>query len=177
MSTTDNQDDDAGQEVGATDTAADMAALASEAAAFEDAPDAKAAEVQAKQEADTTATIAAELADVLGMGRMMCGPLLAWWPDYEQVWSDGQIRAISQAGAVVMVRHGWDMGEMVSQWGPYLALVAAAGMPAMATYTAIKAHKAEAQRAARIVGPAPAAPMMPQAVAQHAPAQQGERVV
>lgn len=167
---------DTGQDAAELDTAQALADLAGEAQAFETEPDAKAAEQQAAQEAETTATIAAELADVLGMARMMCAPLLSWWPDYEKVWSDSQIQAISQAGAVVMVRHGWSMGEMVSQWGPYLALVAAAGLPAMATYTAIRQHKEEAKRAARIVGPAPAAPMMPPPMAP-ASAQQGERVL
>ncbi|MDN3923339.1 hypothetical protein, partial [Roseateles violae] len=53
------------------------------------------------------------------------------------------------AGAAVMHKHGWTMGELMSSWGPYIALVGAVVPPSLVTYQAIKQRQADEQAAAR----------------------------
>jgi hypothetical protein len=109
------------------------------------APAEKLEERKAQAQSDEIGSTAQELAQALTAARDMAAPLLDWWAEYMTVWSDARITAISDAGAVVMQRHGWSMGDMFSRWGPYLALISAAGLPALATYQAIK-HKLEQDR-------------------------------
>lgn len=91
----------------------------------------------------------AELLSALQLARVAAGSLLKWWPEFREVWSDQALANIASAGAEVMRRHGWNMGELLSQWGPYIALVGAITPPAMVTYQAMQDHKAEQMRAAR----------------------------
>lgn len=88
-----------------------------------------------------------ELYSSLAMARAMVAPMMAWWPDFGQVWGDGTLRGIAQAGADVMARHGLTVGQLMGQWGPYLMLVMAAAPPSFVTYQAIQQRKREeAQR-------------------------------
>jgi len=92
---------------------------------------------------DTTAD---ELRQALVMVRMIVAPGFAWWEGFETTWSDSQLTNIAGAGAAVMQRHGVTMGELLSTWGPYIALVGATLPPAVATYTAIKHRPKEGAR-------------------------------
>jgi len=97
---------------------------------------------QAEMQANAAAQNAMELQGALAMAKLMVKPMFAWWPDFEKVWSDDQIAQISEHGGVIFERHGWSVGGILSEWGPYIGLIAATAPPAVATYGAIKAHKA-----------------------------------
>ena len=103
---------------------------------------------QAEISASAAAQNAAELQGALTMAKLMVKPLFSWWPDFERVWSDDQISQISEHGGVIFERHGWSVGGVLSEWGPYIGLIAATAPPAVATYGAIKAHKAKQGEAA-----------------------------
>lgn len=95
---------------------------------------------------------AAELEGALQLARMMCAPMLGWWPDFERVWGDRTLQGISQAGGAVMDKHGWTVSSIMGEYGPYIALVGATAPPAWVTWQAIKAKRAELeqqQKAAR----------------------------
>lgn len=96
---------------------------------------------QAEAQAAGAAQNAAELQGALMMAKMMVKPMFHWWPDFDKVWSDEQIGAISESGGVIFERHGWSVGGILSQYGPYIGLIAATAPPCVATYGAIKAHK------------------------------------
>jgi len=132
-------------------------ALAAQAAAIEGAAAPAAAPGQAV-DAPKLST-ADELLSALTMARMIVSPGFGWWPEFGQVWGDGTLRGIADAGAEVMQRHGVTMGEMWSQWGPYIALAGATLPPSLVTYQAITERKAEREREQRAparVSPAPA---------------------
>jgi hypothetical protein len=92
---------------------------------------------------------AENLKGALDMAKLMLRPMFTWWPDFEQVWSDGQVGAIANAGGMVCDKHGWNFAEVLGNYGPYIALVAATAPPAMATMAAIKQAKAAAADAER----------------------------
>jgi len=125
-----------------------------------DALAAQAAELQGTQaapgsieQAQPVSTTSDELLAALELVRAMAGPLVSWWPQAADVWSDAQLKAIADAGGKVMDKHGWTMGETMSEWGPYLALAGATLPPAAATFAAIKAHRAELAEAKRASAP------------------------
>lgn len=77
----------------------------------------------------------AEIAATLTIVRTMLCPLLPP-PKGDQIaaiWSDAVIEQAAAAGAAVMDLHGWSMGETMGKYGPYIALIAAVGPPALAT--------------------------------------------
>lgn len=134
---------------------ADLDAIALDAAAIEGegAPGASQAALPGMGNAEN-------IQGALAMAKLMLGPVFAWWPEFDQVWSDGQIQGISGAAGLVCDKHGWNFGEAIGQYGPYLALVAATAPPVIATVSAVKAAKraaAEAERREREGRPAPAA--------------------
>ena len=97
------------------------------------------------EEADNlAANMVADLVDVLKMARGMAGAAFAWWPDFERVWNDDVLNGIAVNGATIMVRHGWTMGRLMTEWGPYLGLLGCVAPAAFATVQAIKAKKAGA---------------------------------
>lgn len=91
-------------------------------------------------------TAADELHSALVMARAMIGPAMSWWPDFGAVWSDQTMRGIANAGAMVMERHGLTVGQLLGQWGPYLALVGAVAPPSFVTYQVIQQRRSEQQR-------------------------------
>jgi hypothetical protein len=93
-------------------------------------------------------SVSEELLSALVMARLVVSPMFAWWPDFERVWADATLRGISQAGAQVMERHGWTMGQLMGQWGPYIGLIAAAAPPAFVTYKAIQQQRESEARPA-----------------------------
>lgn len=132
--------------------------LADQAAAFETSGQAQAEQRQAQAAAQTIAATAVELREALGLGRALAMPAFTWWPAFTEVWSDDALGRIADAGAAVMERHGWTVGETLAKMGPYIALVGALAPPSFVTYQAVKAHKAQAVEAQRRP---PVAPPMP----------------
>lgn len=95
----------------------------------------------------------AELLSALQMARMAAEKLaFSWWPEFREVWSDQTLQSIATAGAEIMRRHGWGMGELLSKWGPYFALGGAILPPSMVTYQVIKQRQEDERRAARARG-------------------------
>lgn len=50
-----------------------------------------------------------------------------------QVWSDRQLERIAEAVVEICRMHGWTTGEFFDRYGPYIQLLAALGVPALAT--------------------------------------------
>lgn len=92
---------------------------------------------------------AAELLGALQMARMMVAPMFTWWAEFGRVWGDDTLQGIAQGGALVMQRHGWTMGGVMGEFGPYIALAGATLPPSFVTYQAIKQRRDELERAAR----------------------------
>ena len=139
---------------GATDmgTAA-LEALEREATALETeaAPKPAPGEHGTPEHAAEVMNTATELAGALTMARAMLSPVMAWWPHYSAAWSDATIKQISQAGAEVMDRHGWTMGEAWSKYGPYVALAGALLPPCVVTYQAVQHHRTQVRQEAQRV--------------------------
>lgn len=142
--TTDSSQDDAPGDF------ADLADLEREAGAIEGVAAERAAPPPIP---DTTA---AELLGALEMARLMISPGMAWWPAYGEVWNDRTLRGIADSGADVMQRHGWSMGDLLSQWGPYIGLIGATLPPSLVTWQAVKDRREQAEREAK--SPATARP-------------------
>lgn len=104
-------------------------------------------------EAAPTIDNAAELLGALQLARLMVKPMFRWWPDFEATWPDATLQAIAEGGGQVMAKHGWTMGGLMNEFGPYIALGVATVPPVMVTLSAIKARKAE-------LSSAPAAPIV-----------------
>lgn len=156
MDTTTQHDDGADDGGGV-----DLSGLIAEAEGLEVAQGAAQAEAEAKAAESTIEANRQGLREALAMARMVASPAFRWWEDFGACWSDGQLDAIADAGAQIMQRHQITMGELLSQYGPYVALAGATIPPGLATYTAIKARKAEqarprANEGLRLVQPAPA---------------------
>lgn len=54
------------------------------------------------------------------------------------LWSDKQLERIAGAIVDLCKFHGWTVGEFFTEYGPYLQLLAALGMPALATIKLLK---------------------------------------
>lgn len=90
------------------------------------------------------ADAADELFGALLMARLVVAPMFVWWDEFEAVWTDKALQGIADGGAQVMERHGWTMDGAWTQFGPYIALAGATLPPALVTYRAIQARKAQA---------------------------------
>ena len=122
----------------------DLDAIEREAQAIEGAAE------QAGQPVKPASTTAADLLGALEMVRLMAAPTFGDWPDFGRVWNDRTLQATAAAGGEIMDRNGWVLSEILSQWGPYIALVAAVGPAGLATYQHVQIRKAAAkERAAR----------------------------
>lgn len=89
---------------------------------------------------------ATELEGALTMARLMVAPMFAWWPEFGVTWNDSTIKGVADSGGAIMDRHGWSVGEMLGQFGPYIALIAAVGPASFVTWKAIKARESEVAR-------------------------------
>lgn len=133
-----------------TDTApaeqgADFSDLMGQADALEVAP-AQAREKAEQQAGEKAAAdAAAELLGALQMARMMVAPMFAWWPEFGETWGDQTLQGIAQSGGEIMRRHGWTMGDVLGQYGPYIALAGSTLPPAWVTWQAIKVQKERAK--------------------------------
>lgn len=130
-------------EAGQPQEFADFAALDEQAHQLEGVQERQAAQAAAQQQQEAAENTAAELLSALEMARLMAAPAFAWWPDFAKVWSDRTLQGIAEGGAAVMAKHGWTMGAMFSEFGPYIALVGATVPPCLVTYQAVKQRKQE----------------------------------
>lgn len=59
-----------------------------------------------------------------------------------EIWSDEQLGSLALPLTAIMERHGSEISAFFEQYGPYVMLVGAAALPAIATVKAVRAHKA-----------------------------------
>lgn len=118
--------------------------IEAEAAALEGQAAAQAAPV-----APPPSTNAADILGAVQLLRVMAKPMFADWPDYEVVWSDRTLQATADSAGAIMDRHGWTLGGIMEQWGPYIALVGAIAPPSLATYQHLKLRRLRAEAEAK----------------------------
>jgi hypothetical protein len=83
---------------------------------------------------------AAEIAVALQLLRAAAVPFA---PDHVQeplllVWSDKQLTKVAEAIVDLCKFHGWTVGDFFTEYGPYLQLAMALGMPLLATLKLLK---------------------------------------
>ena len=125
------------------DTMAGLDALAGLAQAHESAGEAENQASQDKQAKKETDTLAADLLDTLGMCAGMAEPAL-WWlspAEFDRLWGAKVQKAVAESGAAIMRRHGLSLGDLMSQYGPYIALAGALGPSTLATVQSFKRAK------------------------------------
>ena len=115
--------------------------LAAEAAALEGGPPIPGSAEAAQTESALLAQNTDEIEQALQMARLMVAPMFRWWPQFADTWNDRALRGIAAGGSAVMVKHGWSMGDLFAEYGPYVALAGATIPPALVTYAAIKHQK------------------------------------
>lgn len=133
----------------------DFAHLDGRAQAIDGAEHERAAEAEARELADGQAQAAGmveDLVSVLKMARGMVGTAFVWWEHFAAVWNDDVLRGIAENGAILMQRHGWTMGQLMSKWGPYLGLFGAVAPAAYATWLAIEDRKKQQAAAKGVPG-------------------------
>lgn len=111
-----------------------IAALGSQLETVEPAAGAPGAVVQ--DDAAATAEIAAAL-------ELLRAALLPFAPPHTlnplaQIWSDKQLEQIAKAIVNLCKMHGFTVDEFFTKYGPYLQLMAALGMPLLATIKILK---------------------------------------
>lgn len=85
----------------------------------------------------------------LTLAKTVLSPMFAFWPEFDQVWSEAQVEKIASGGAMVCEKHGWDFGGALGTYAPYIALAVATVPPVVLTARAISAAKAAATEAAK----------------------------
>lgn len=120
-----------------------LQALADEGRALDLPPLAPGAPDPAIVEAQASAANIRAIVAALKGARAMAAPKFAWWQDYRSVWADDQLQGIAGALEAVRDHMGWDTGELMAQFGPWLALLLATGVPAWTTYEAIQQRRRE----------------------------------
>lgn len=87
--------------------------------------------------------LASEAEEIAGALELLRAAVLPFAPAHVQeplaaVWSDRQLQEIGRAIVAVCRMHGWTVTQMFEGYGPYIQLVAALGMPALATLKLLK---------------------------------------
>lgn len=125
------------------DPLAGLDALEREAGAAEASGQAQQQQATAKQEQQEVDTLEADLLDALNMAAAPAKPAMWWLNDeqFESLWGQKVRKAIAESGAVIMRRHGLSLGGLMSQYGPYVGLVAAIGPSVAATVAVYKTEK------------------------------------
>lgn len=82
----------------------------------------------------------------LKMARSLAAPKFTWWPAFGFVWGDDTLNQQGEALEAFREHMGWEVSALMDEWGPYIALLMAFGLPAYATYEAIQDHKRELMR-------------------------------
>ncbi len=94
----------------------------------------------AKAEQQVLASEAEELTEAL---KLLRAAALPFAPDHVQdplgqVWNDKQLLAIGKALVGIARMHGMSIGQLFEGYGPYIELLMALGMPALATLKLLK---------------------------------------
>ena len=137
-------DDDVEPDAGQAQTIenADLDAILVDANEIEGGPAPSSAEVQAVSVAN-----ADQIKGALMLAKVMLSPAFAWWDKFDDTWSEPQIASIGQAAGAVCDLHGWNAGDALGKWAPYIALGVCTAPPVMATVQAVKAAKKAAAEA------------------------------
>lgn len=93
----------------------------------------KAADVKAEQQ-----VVESEADELAGALKMLRALALPFAPDHVQdpigqVWNDGQLKEIARCLVEVCRLHGLTIGQLFEGYGPYINLLMALGIPALAT--------------------------------------------
>ena len=125
------------------ETLADIAALG------------KTLEAPALIEAESTNT--AELLPTLTIIRNLALPVM---PESKSersgaAWNDATLKSVSEAGAAVLDKHGLSMGDMMGQYGVYIALAASLAPPVLTTVQVWKEPEPTPPKAAPLPAPTP----------------------
>lgn len=143
-----------------------MDALTREAATMQSSENATADKAaQANQQAESgqrqaqASAAVSEITQVLGVVRNMAANMadatgLLPRAKTMEIWSDAQLGDLAMPLLAVMERHGSQVNEFFQRYGPYVMLIGAAAMPAIATVKAMREHKAITVPS-RVVEPAP----------------------
>lgn len=118
-----------------------LEALEAQALASETEGQTEATKAAAKEAEKEVIDLAGDLSDALDMAAGLAKPAL-WFLDdqkFELLWGEKVRKQIAAAGAEIMRRHGLNMGDLFSKYGPYIALAGALGPSAIATVAAYKA--------------------------------------
>jgi hypothetical protein len=124
-----------------------LADIAREADLLDTSSDREAQAGQVAQTEQLTANNESELLVTLQAVRAMAFPMLAMVTDDQrmqalgQVWNDGVLGASAAAGAAVLEKHGWSMGSIMGDYGPYVMLVAALAPPIVMTKKILETPK------------------------------------
>ncbi len=59
-------------------------------------------------------------------------------PALVQIWSDRQLLKIAEAIVALCRFHGWTVDEFFTEYGPYMQLLAALGLPVLGTLKVLK---------------------------------------
>ncbi len=59
-------------------------------------------------------------------------------PALLQIWSDRQLLKIAEAIVALCRFHGWTVGQFFTEYGPYMQLLAALGLPVLGTLKVLK---------------------------------------
>ena len=118
-------------------------ALEKEAQKDESTNQQQASQAAQKSEKQAIDTLAADLKSALDMAAAPARPAMWWLTDseFEALWGDKVRAAIADPGAEIMRRHGLNMGGLMSQYGPYIGLMAAVGPSLAATVSVYKTKK------------------------------------
>lgn len=105
------------------------------------------ARAESEQRQAQAASAVTEIVQVLRVARNM-GASLAEAADVLpkdkvlEIWSDAQLGDLAMPLLAVMERHGGELNAFLERYGPYVMLIGAAAMPAIATIKAMRHHKA-----------------------------------
>lgn len=136
---------------------ANLDALMAEAGINEQAGQAEQRQAQEKIEQREADTLAADLADTLRVVAAILQPAI-WWlspAEFAALWGEQVQASIAGSGAEIMRRHGLTMGDVMSQYGPYIALGGALAPSTLATvraYKNVKTAQALQQRQGTVQG-------------------------
>lgn len=88
-----------------------------------------------------------EAAEISALLQIMAGVAAPMFPSIRTIYTTETCDAIGQAAQPVMIKRGWSTSAVLGQYGEELALLAVVGPVAMATYSAVKADIAAAEKA------------------------------
>lgn len=95
-----------------------------------------------------------ELASVL---QMIAGLFVPVFPSLQTIYTPETCHALASAAVPVMLKRGWSLASVTAGWGEEIALGAVAIPLGFATWQAVKADIAQAEKLAKLADKTPAA--------------------